>query len=83
MPQERREERQLRLDVGILAIPTQQRLQNKAMADIVKPGRAPKRFAVKTTDVAQAIKPSPDGVRARSCSRIRQEERVGVLGVRA
>ena len=43
--EERREQRQLRLDVALLAIPAKQRAQHERMADVVNPGTTPERVS--------------------------------------
>ena len=75
VPEERGEQRQLRLDVALLAIPAQQRAQHEGMADVVHAGVAPERVAIKPRRAAQLIERFPGSLRAQSRSGAGEKER--------
>ena len=77
------EQRQLCLDVGALAIPAQERAQHEGMADVMQPGSAPERFAVKAGRATQPIEPAPDRLPARSSAAAGEKEGGGIVGMRA
>ena len=75
MPEERGEQRQLWLDVALLAIPAQQRAQHEGMADIMNAGVAPERVAIEPRRTAQLIKRLAGSLRAQSRSGAGEKER--------
>ena len=80
MAEHRGEQRQLRFDVGTLAIPAQQRAQHERMADVVQPGLAPERFPVQAGRVTELIEPSPDEVPVSRAPLPERKKAAGSLG---
>ena len=60
MPKERGEQRQLRLNVDLVAIPAEQDAQHEAVTDVMNTGSAPERLAIETGRVAQPVELVPD-----------------------
>jgi hypothetical protein len=79
MPEERREQRQLRVDVVLFAIPAKQRAQHERMADVMYAGSAPERFPVKAGGAAEPIELMPDGPLVQSCAGV-GDRKLGAFG---
>ena len=82
MAQERGEQRQLRLNIGIVAIPAKQGAQHKHVAQIVHADLASERLAVKAAAAPDAVELVPDGPVIQPGAGIGDQE-AGVLWVRA
>ena len=74
MPEHPGEQRQLRVDVGSVAIPTKQRLQDERVSDVVQAGAAAERFPVKAAGAAEPVELAPDGSAMQSPAVVRDQE---------
>jgi hypothetical protein len=83
MAEHRGEQRQLRPDVTLVAIPAQERAQHKTVAEVVQAGRALERVPIKAGRAAKLIEPPPDEVPGQPSSLAGEKEGGRVIGIGA
>jgi len=74
MTEERRQQRQPRLDIDVLPIPADQRAQHERMADVMYAGLASERLTVQAVGPAEPVELVPDGPFVQSGAGVGDQE---------